>query len=697
MITSAAFSPARGAPGGARPDPNDSCPAGNPALRLSVPKVPRRRTPTSATCRSGVIADGAPKARGTDRIARIKPVAPRTGVQEPANACDHPRYICIHGHFYQPPRENPWLDVVEVEDSAAPFHDWNERITRECYAPNTRARLLDREGRIIHLLNNYAWISFNFGPTLLHWMAEHAPEVHQGIVEADRLEPGAARRARQCPRPGIQPHDHAAGQPARQGDAGRLGHRRLPPSVRPRARGDVAGGDGRRHRDAGGAGRGRHPVHDPGAAAGAAVAQAGRRRSGRRSPAGIDPSRAYLCRLPSGRSIVLFFWTPSSRTRSPSSGCSMTASGSSTGCQQGFDDRREHAQLMHIATDGESYGHHHAHGDMALAYALDRLADDPDVRLTNYGEFLELHPPEWEVEIHENSSWSCVHGIERWRSDCGCRMRGDWDQRWRGAAPPRARRAQSRSSTTSSARADASASPIPGPPATPTSRSSSNRDRDESSARSWRSHGHPDLDRAQVTDALRLLEMQHDAMLMFTSCGWFHDEISGIETTQCLQYAARAIHLAKQFHRDFEESFVADLEEAPSNVARYRRWARSLGAARAAERGRPRARAGAPRHQPDLSSPAGEAARQRVYSFDSRDARPGGADSGRRPPGGRPAARPVAADLEPGRGPVRGDPFRRPRLPRRARVKSRSASPSAVRVVQEATAARPIAPDRSPT
>ena len=99
----------------------------------------------------------------------------------------YPRYLCIHGHFYQPPRENPWLGVVEVEDSAAPFHDWNERITRECYAPNTRSRLLDHGGRMIQLLNNYAWISFNFGPTLLQWMADAAPDVHQGIVEADHL------------------------------------------------------------------------------------------------------------------------------------------------------------------------------------------------------------------------------------------------------------------------------------------------------------------------------------------------------------------------------------------------------------------------------------------------------------------------------------------------------------------------------
>src|ERR1700761_7818551 len=93
--------------------------------------------------------------------------------------------ICIHGHFYQPPRENPWLEAVELQDSASPFHDWNERITSECYAPNARARLLDGDGRIDHLVNNYTRISYNFGPTLLSWMKDRMPEIHKAIVKSD--------------------------------------------------------------------------------------------------------------------------------------------------------------------------------------------------------------------------------------------------------------------------------------------------------------------------------------------------------------------------------------------------------------------------------------------------------------------------------------------------------------------------------
>jgi hypothetical protein len=224
---------------------------------------------------------------------------------------------------------------------------------------------------------------------------------------------------------------------------------------------------------------------------------------------------------------------------------------------------------MHIATDGESYGHHHPHGDMALAYALDRLAAHPDVRLTNYGEFLELHPPEWEVEIHENSSWSCAHGVERWRSDCGCRFRGDWQQEWRGQLRRALDGLKSQLDHLYSTRGR-ECFPDPWAARDAYIQVILAEDRDDATANFLRRFGHPDLDEAQVTDALRLLEMQQDGMLMFTSCGWFHDELSGIETVQCLQYAARAMHLAGQFGRDFEAEFVAALREAPSNVPRHR-------------------------------------------------------------------------------------------------------------------------------
>jgi alpha-amylase/alpha-mannosidase (GH57 family) len=481
----------------------------------------------------------------------------------------HPRYVCIHGHFYQPPRENPWLNAVEVEDSAAPFHDWNERITRECYAPNTRSRLLDGHGRIVQLLNNYAWMSFNFGPTLLQWMAEHAPDVHHGIVEADRLS--CERRAG---------HGNALAQ--------NYNHIIMPLAGRRDKETQVAWGTADfRHRF------GRDPegmwLAETGvdvetlevmAEAGIrftilAPRQAGRwRKLGAKaweeSPGGIDPSRPYLCRLPSGRTIVLFFYDAIVSHDVAFRRLLDDGERFLHRIFQGFDDHREHAQLMHIATDGESYGHHHPHGDMALAYVLERLGQHPDVRLTNYGEFLELHPPAWEVEIHENSSWSCAHGVERWRADCGCRFRGDWHQRWRGPLRQALDGLKEQLDHLFATRGrECFLDPWTARNAYIHVILAADSDRDRAVEAFLKKHGHPDLDESQVIDALRLLEMQQDAMLMFTSCGWFHDELSGIETVQCLQYAARAMHLARQFHRDFEPDFLAALQHAPSNVPRF--------------------------------------------------------------------------------------------------------------------------------
>ena len=478
------------------------------------------------------------------------------------------RYICIHGHFYQPPRENPWLDAVELQDSAAPFHDWNERITRECYAPNIRARLLDGQGQIVNILNNYAWISFNFGPTLLQWMSEREPKVLEGIVEADRLS--AQRR---------NGHGNALAQV--------YNHIILPlASFRDKqtqVRWGIADFRARFGRDPEGMWLAETAVDVESlevlAEAGIAFTilaprQARRwRKLGDKAwqeiPDGVDPSRAYLCNLPSGRSISLFFYDGIISQQVAFERLLDDGDRFLSRLNNGFDDRREHAQLMHIATDGESYGHHHPHGDMALAYVLQKLARDPNVRLTNYGEFLALHPPAWEVEIHENSSWSCAHGVERWRSDCDCRMRSDWNQQWR---EPLRRAFDALKDDLDDLFVDRGAECFADPWAA--------RDAyidvmlkpgDEEAQRRFLSrHGLPDLGPSGMIAALRLLEIQRDALFMFTSCGWFFDEVSGMETIQCLTYAARAIHLARLFDRDFESKFLEIFSDATSNLPRYK-------------------------------------------------------------------------------------------------------------------------------
>ena len=379
-----------------------------------------------------------------------------------------PRYICIHGHFYQPPRENPWLDVVEVQDSAAPYHDWNERITRECYAPNTRSRLLDVQGRIINLSNNYAWMSFNFGPTLLSWMERSAPEVLERIVEADRISRRAPGRPRQRPGAGLQPRHHAPGR-ART-TSGRRCSGASPTSA-------TASAGIRR-----GCGWPRRPPTSPRSRrwprrASASPSwlrtrpNAGGRpapRSGSRSREGSTP-RAPTRPTPfgaiAGAVLLRRDHLPPGRVRAAARqrrGVPRSAPA------QGFDDRREHAQLMHIATDGESYGHHHPHGDMALAYVLHRLAQHPEIRLTNYGEFLELHPPEWEVEIHEKTAWSCATASSGGTRTAAARPGATGTRSGAGRSAGRSTSSRT-SSTTSSAPGAASASPTPGRRATPTS------------------------------------------------------------------------------------------------------------------------------------------------------------------------------------------------------------------------------------
>jgi alpha-amylase/alpha-mannosidase (GH57 family) len=475
--------------------------------------------------------------------------------------------VCIHGHFYQPPRENPWLEAIEVQDSAAPYHDWNERITRECYAPNSRARLVDHAGLVLNLLNNYAWMSFNFGPTLLSWIADFAPDVLQGIVEGDRL----SRERRRG-------HGNALAQV--------YNHMIMPLAGAPDKRTQVLWGlaDFRQH-------FGREPegMWLPETAVDLAsleaLAAAGTRftilspRQARRwrrigeekwleIPEGIDPSRAYLCKLPSGSGITLFFYDGTISRQVAFERLLDSGEKFLGRLMQGFDNARQHPQLVHIATDGESYGHHHAHGDMALAYVLYKLSQEGDIRLTNYGEFLELHPPEWEVQLHEKSSWSCVHGIERWRSNCGCNMGRGWQQEWR--APLRQAMDQLRVRldrlfgtrgrecfTDPWAARDAYIEVV--------------LNRSTESVRHFLAkHAHPDLDETQVRNALWLLEMQRHGLLMYTSCGWFFDEISGLETTQCLRYAARAIQLARHLNTDVETEFVQTLEKAPSNLPEFK-------------------------------------------------------------------------------------------------------------------------------
>lgn len=474
--------------------------------------------------------------------------------------------ICIHGHFYQPPRENPWLEDVELQDSAYPYHDWNERIAAECYAPNTASRILDGGGCILRLPNNYAKISFNFGPTLLAWLAVKAPEMYEAILAADHqsrktfgghgsalaqaynhmIMPLAHRRDKYTQVLwGRRDFEHRFGRPPEG--------MWLPETAVDLETLDILAELGVRFTILA-----PHQAHQ--------VRRIGQERWRDVSGERIDPTSAYLLRLPSGRKINLFFYD------GPISGAvafeDLLTRGENLALRlvNAFSgDRRP--QLVHIATDGETYGHHHAHGDMALAYALEFIETQGLARLTNYGEYLEHHPPAFEVAIFENSSWSCSHGVERWCKDCGCNSGAHpgWSQAWRTPL----REALDWLRDTLAPRFEETAGKLLQDPWRARNeyirvildRSPDNLEKFFSQEASR------ELESSEKSQVLKLLEVQRHAMLMYTSCGWFFDELSGLETLQVLQYAGRALQLAQEiFGDDLEAPFLQRLEQAKSNL-----------------------------------------------------------------------------------------------------------------------------------
>ena len=477
-----------------------------------------------------------------------------------------PKYICIHGHFYQPPRENAWLETVEVQDSAAPFHDWNERINFECYAPNAAARILDREQFITNIVNNYSRISFNFGPTLLSWMEKAQPEAYRLILEADWI--GQERFGGHGPAL-AQVHSHLILPLANARDKEtqvkwgisdfeyRFGRKPegmwLAETAADTETLEVLAENGIQF-----------TILAPRQAK--AMRKLGAETWEMLPPEAIDTRRPYLCHLPSGRSIALFFYHGGIAQGVAFEGLLNNGRHFAERFAEAFSDDDE-PQLAHIATDGESYGHHHRYGEMALAACLNHIETNDWAQITNYGQYLELFPPEYEVQIHENSSWSCVHGVERWRSNCGCNSGGrpGWTQEWR--KPLREALDWLRGELLPIYEREAGQS-LKSPWDARNDYVQVLLDRSEENTEAFLArHTRRPLEEKERIRLLRLMEMQRHAMLMYTSCGWFFDEISGIETNQILQYANRAIHYAHQVAgKDLHDAFVRQLEKAPSNV-----------------------------------------------------------------------------------------------------------------------------------
>ena len=476
-----------------------------------------------------------------------------------------PRYVCIHGHFYQPPRENPWLEVVEIQESASPWHDWNARINAECYSRNAASRILNTKGEIIKICNNYSRMSFNIGPTLLTWLEENDPLCYEAILEADRQS-----------RKRFSGHGSAMAQV--------YNHIIMPLASRRDKETQVKWGiaDFKKRFE-------RMPegmwlaecavdtetlevlaengilftVLSPYQAQAVRPIGWGNKEWQDVTGAKIDTRCAYRCNLPSGRSIVLFFYDGVLSQKIAFDGL---LNDGGNFARQLIDANPHHGQpvLSHVATDGESYGHHHKHGDMALAYCLDYLDNSNEAQLTVYGEYLSFYPPESEVKIIENSSWSCAHGVERWRSDCSC---GDgtpgYHHKWR--KPLRDSLNYLRDEL---AKLFESSEIFDSPWNARDRYIDVILDRSEENVEAFlKANISKTLSEDEKIKALSLLEMQRNSLLMFTSCGWFFDEISRIEPVQIMRYAARAVELAKKvFDVDLEPEFLKILAQAPSNV-----------------------------------------------------------------------------------------------------------------------------------
>ena len=464
--------------------------------------------------------------------------------------------IVIHGHFYQPPREDPWLEEVAHQASAAPFHDWNERIEQECYRAVTAARLLDGEGRIRGILNTFEFLSFNIGPTLFEWLEREAPRSYAAILEADR---------RSRDRLG---YGNALAMPYH--------HTILPLASRREKATEVRWGvtDFRRRfgRDPDGIWLPEaavdHETLEVLAEADVGFTVLGPGQFLQAAAAGMPG----LYRTAGGRRISLIGYDgPLSHDvafgglpRDAESWSARLLAAAGVGSKPD-DPPSPPPRLIAIATDGETYGHHHRFAEMGLARTIEILSGRPEITLENFASFLARHPPIEEVRPVSPSSWSCVHGVERWRSDCGCRIAPERtsSQRWRrplreamswlaGELHAIYQREGTAFFTDPWKVRDEYGSVVATPAAVPGFVRA--RLRDPSAA-----------EEPGLTRAAELLELERDALRLFTSCAWFFDDVGGIEAQQVLRYAAHALELTGSEFPRIEAGFLERLALAASN------------------------------------------------------------------------------------------------------------------------------------
>ena len=482
-------------------------------------------------------------------------------------------YVTIHGHFYQPPRENPYLDKIERQPSAGPHHDWNERIYHECYRPNAFARILNEHQQVIDIVNNFEYLSFNIGATLMSWLEKYDLEVYQKIIEGDRK---SSERLKGHGNAIAQVYNHIILPLANKRDKytqirwgkadfrSRFGREPegmwlaetaidyetvealideeikfiiLAPSQAQRCRPLVNQEDTETE------------WHEVGGSQ-------------------IDPTRPYRCFIEDGRYLDIFFYDgPISRDMGFND-VLVNADNLAGRIGQAIRGDNRPSQLINVATDGETFGHHKGGTEKCLAYAFVKVFAAKDWTVTNYAHYLSINPPTWEVVLKPVTAWSCSHGVERWRSDCGCAGGGLWHQKWR--KPLRESLDWLRDQLIE-VYEDTGSSLLRDPWLAREEYIQVISDRSEPQVQEFLTrHQIHQLTEVEKIDVLRLLEMQRHTLLMYTSCGWFFEEISRPEGVQILRYASRAIELAGEVGGvNLQEEFIERLAEAPSNVETF--------------------------------------------------------------------------------------------------------------------------------
>ena len=433
------------------------------------------------------------------------------------------QYLCVHLHFYQPPRENAWSGEIERQESAAPYHNWNERIAAECYRPNGEP------------LNHYGWTSFNFGPTLLSWLEAKDAQTYEAVLEGDRQ---SQRRFGGHGSAIAQAYNHLILPLANRRDKEtqviwgsqdfQKRFLREPESLwLPETAVDVETLE---------------ILVDHGMKYVILAPHQGKEVEG--GP--IETRQAYWIQLPSGRPLAAFFYDGSLSHAVAFEGLLRSGPAFEERLRGAFCPNDQDPQLVHLATDGETYGHHQRQGEKALSHVIHSFQQEGGPILTNYGQYLELHPPVRECILLSDSSWSCAHGVERWRSNCGCQtgQNPHWNQEWRG--PLRAVLDEIRDELSGLYEV-----------------AMRERGRDPWQARNGFLGG------STIPLSDPLLEMQRYLLFMYTSCGWFFDDITGIETVQNIQYAERALSLAEEaFSIQVKGRYLEKLRNIPSNVVK---------------------------------------------------------------------------------------------------------------------------------